>query len=516
MSRPPGGDKDVTPPKLDSLVSTANFQTSFYPEEIVLEFDEYIQLKNASRDIILTPTPVAGKPKYEQRGRRVNIDFSEVELRDSTTYQLQFGEAIQDFNEGNPAKDLRFIFSTGSFVDSLSIRGTVKDNVIGAASINALVGLYRSPSDTILSKASPDYFARTDSSGRFAIGYLSAGSYQLAAYLDDNSNYRYNQGIEAVAFLDELVTVSATSTDTSYALTLSDERPPLKSLRGDQWFPGFLRITLNQPATDSIDVSDVPGEVLTRMQDTDSIYVAYAPANDTLPFVVLSFEGESDTVRLRKTARATPPRLTVDPRSKVIAGESVVQLDANLPLASFDESLIRVEVDSLPFPKGQWSISQKDQRKLKWQAPTDTVRVYDITFFPGALTTVFDSLNTDTILVSMRPVQKSEFGEVELTLSGLDSLTSYILELLDTRGDVERERQLPVGPEGRTSAETLIKLSRVEGGDYSVRIIEDLNKDGRYSPGNRRLNLQPERTITMPLNTVRADWLVEERLELNL
>lgn len=515
VSRPSGGDKDITPPQLDTLLSTANFQTNYYPEEIVLEFDEFIQLKNATRDIILTPVPEAGKPSYEQRGRRVNIDFSEVELRDSTTYQLQFGESIQDYTEGNPAKDLRFIFSTGSFLDSLSIRGEVKDNITGEPSINALVGLYRSPSDTILAKASPDYFARTDSSGRFSISYLSAATYQLAAYLDDNSNYRFNQGIEAVGFLDSLVEVSESAQDSSYNLLLSTELAPLKAVRGDQWFAGLIRITLNQPATSSILVDEVPGVTLSRYQEADSIFIAYAPANDTLPSVLISQEGELDTVRLRKTALDKAPKLSLPSKPETIPGETAVSLKASLPLKSINEALIKVDVDSVAYPIGEWSISAEDARKMTWQSPTDTVNFFSVTFLPGALTTVFDSVNTDSLFVQFTPKKKQDFGEVDLTIAGLDSLTSYILELLDSKGEVERTIPLPAGSEGRPSSEISLKLSRVPGGEYQARFTEDLNNDGRYTPGNRRLDLQPERITTSTLNTVRADWLVEERLELN-
>jgi hypothetical protein len=515
VSRPSGGEKDITPPRLDSLLSTPNFQTNYHPEEIVLEFDEFIQLKNATRDIILTPVPEAGKPKYQQRGRRVNIDFSEVELRDSITYQLQFGDAIQDYNEGNPVKNLRFIFSTGSFIDSFSIQGTAEDNLTGKPSINALVGLYRSPSDTILAKASPDYFTRTDSSGRFKIDYLSAGTYQLAAYIDDNSNYRFNQGTEAVGFLDELVSVSASSQDSSFNLVLSNELPPLKAVRGDQWFPGLVRVTLNQPARAEVVVEDVPGTLLARYQEVDTLVVAYAPANDTLPFVVLSNAGETDTVRLRKTAREGAPKLSLPPKPDAVAGETMVALRANLPLKSINETLIQIESDSVQIALGTWSISQLDSRVVNWEAPKDSFKLLEITFLPGALTTVFDGVNTDSLFVSYRPTSKKNFGEVDLTIAGLDSLTSYVVELLDSQDKVERTVQLAVGPEGRPTPEELLKLSRVKGGDYKIRITEDLNKDGRYTPGNRRLDLQPERITTLALNTVRADWLVEERLELN-
>jgi hypothetical protein len=107
INQPTGGIKDIIPPRLDTAVSTPNFQVNFRPDEIELVFDEYIQLKSPAQNIILTPNPISGRPKYEARARRLNIDLSDVEWRDSTTYQMMFGEAIQDLNEGNIASGLR-------------------------------------------------------------------------------------------------------------------------------------------------------------------------------------------------------------------------------------------------------------------------------------------------------------------------------------------------------------------------------------------------------------------------
>ena len=514
VGRPDGGPLDRTPPVLDTLASTPNFQTDARPERLTLLFDEYVQLSNASRDIVLTPTPEEGRPRYRQRGREVEVDLSEVTLRDSTTYQLQFGEAVQDFNEGNPAAGLKYVFSTGSFLDSLEVRGTAVVNETGEPAIGALVALYRTPSDTALQRSAPDYFARADSSGDFRLDYLAAGAYQLAAYADENGNYRLEAGAEAVAFLDALVGVRPGRPDTAYRLVLSDERAPLVVLRAEQYFPGLVRATLNQPVPPEATVRGAPGPALATYRTADTLFLAYDPtadtlAADTLAEVVVALEGEVDTARLRKTVREAAPGLRVEGRAaEAVAGERAVTFAFNLPLDTFDASRIAIAVDSAAYPRpGAWSRDPDgDPRRLRWVPPSDTVAAYEVAWLAGALTDAFGNRNADTLASTVRPRRAAEFGEVDLALAGLDTSSNYVLELLDAGGAVERAVRLPPGRDR-------VRLARVAGGDYTVRLVEDRNADGRYSPGDRRLGRQPERVTAFPLQKVQPDWIVEEEHE---
>lgn len=511
VGRPNGGPVDRDPPVLDTLASAPNFLTDFRPDELTLVFDEYVQLKNASRDIVLTPTPEEGRPRYRQRGREVVVDLSEVTLRDSTTYQLQFGEAVQDFNEGNPARSLKYVFSTGDYLDSLVVSGRAVVNETGESAIGALVGLYRTASDTALQRSAPDYFTRVDSQGRYRVDYLAAGDYQLAAYVDDNGNYRLEAGAEPVGFLDTTVAVRPGAPDSSYLLTLSDERAPLIVLRAEQYFPGLVRATLNQPAPPEATVAGLPGELLATYQTADTLYAAYDPtadsvAADTLGEVLVALDGEVDTARLRPLVRASAPALRLARRAaEVVAGEVAVEFQFNLPLARFDASRIRVVVDSVAYPRpGTWSLSPDgDPRRLRWLPPSDTVGRFGVSWLPGALVDAFGNANADTLEADVSPRRATEFGQVDLALAGLDSSLNYVVELVDAQGATERQVRL-------TPNRDRVQLARVAGGDYTVRVVEDLNADGRYTPGDRRLGRQPERVTAFPLQKVQPDWLTEE------
>ena len=243
-----------------------------------------------------------------------------MSLRDSTTYRIQLGNTIQDLKRATPPRACGTYSRRGS-TSTPSNWGTVADALDGKPLVQALVGLYRSEADSVLTSVAPDYFTRTDSSGQFLLDYLSPGRYLLAAYLDEKSNYRLNEGAEALAFAENLVTVAAGTPDTSYALRASATYAPLRVLRGEQLYPGYLRLMLDRPAAKEMAVEGVPGEVVARIEDGDSLFVAYVPAVDSLDTVRLAYRGIVDTDRLRRTLG--PRRRPETPGG--LAGDGAVQ-----------------------------------------------------------------------------------------------------------------------------------------------------------------------------------------------
>ena len=124
---PTGGPKDIAPPIL--VRSTpANMSINFKSNKIRLYFDELIKLKDVQEQLIVSPplkynleiSPQGGASKY------VEIKIKDT-LKANTTYTLNFGQSIQDNNEGNPSSFLTYVFSTGDYIDSLQVSGVVKD-----------------------------------------------------------------------------------------------------------------------------------------------------------------------------------------------------------------------------------------------------------------------------------------------------------------------------------------------------------------------------------------------------
>ena len=240
---PQGGPRDSIPPvvmKETPLNGTLNFTG----KEIVVQFDEYIQLDDVQKNVLISP-PQQTPPEVKAIGKKLSVVFQE-DLIDSTTYTLDFGPAICDYNEKVPLEGYVFSFSTGDVIDSLAISGKLYD----AATLNpmpfVIVGIHRNLSDSALSTIPFTRITRTDSEGNFIIHNIHAGTYRLYALNDISRDYIYQPG-EALAYADSLIVPSCRieeHTDTIWKDTLG-----IDLLTGDTLFTRLVDSTYTHQVT---------------------------------------------------------------------------------------------------------------------------------------------------------------------------------------------------------------------------------------------------------------------------
>lgn len=198
---PQGGPKDTIPPVVVKE-TPANGSNHFKDKKIEILFNEYLQLDNVQANLLVSP-PQQVPPDVKAQGKKVVITMQE-DLIDSTTYTLDFGNAICDYTEKNPIRGYQYAFTTGDRIDSLEVYG----QVINAEDLNpvsgVLVGLHANLSDSAFSTLPFTRIARTDSLGGFGVRNLRGGQYRLYALQDLSRDYRYQPG-EGLAFADSLV-----------------------------------------------------------------------------------------------------------------------------------------------------------------------------------------------------------------------------------------------------------------------------------------------------------------------
>lgn len=198
---PQGGPRDTIPPMVVKE-SPMNGSLNFDAKRIEIHFDEYIQLDNVQKNVLISP-PQQTPPEVKAIGKNVSVVFNEP-LQDSTTYTIGFGAAICDYNEKTPLHDYVYSFSTGDVIDSLSISGRVYD----AANLNpisdVLVGIHTNHADSALGTIPFARIARANEEGYFTIHNMRSGIYRLYALNDISRDYLYQPG-EALAFADSLV-----------------------------------------------------------------------------------------------------------------------------------------------------------------------------------------------------------------------------------------------------------------------------------------------------------------------
>jgi hypothetical protein len=208
IGKPTGGPEDLNPPEFLNGVPE-NRSVNFDNDQIDIFFDEYIQLKDQNREIIISP-PMKEKPVVRVRDKSVRITFNE-DLSPGTTYTLNFGKALSDLNEGNLLPDFEYVFSTGNMIDSLSVTGKVVDafTKLPEAKESLLVMLYENLSDSAPLVEIPRYYNKTNQFGLFAINNIRPDTFRLIAVKDANNNMMYDAGLESIAFLDSMLVINS-------------------------------------------------------------------------------------------------------------------------------------------------------------------------------------------------------------------------------------------------------------------------------------------------------------------
>ena len=108
---PTGGEKDIIPPTVLQYSPDTN-SLYFDAPEIHIQYDEYVVLNDVFNQVIISP-PLDGIPEYKIKGKTLTIKLNST-LRDSTTYTVNFGQAIKDNTEGNILNNFTYVFSMGS------------------------------------------------------------------------------------------------------------------------------------------------------------------------------------------------------------------------------------------------------------------------------------------------------------------------------------------------------------------------------------------------------------------
>lgn len=202
---PSGGPRDSLPPVIIE-VDPPNETTNFNAKEINIKFDEYIELEDVYKNLIISPLPKI-YPDVTRKLKTVTVKIKDT-LQPNTTYVYNFANVIKDLHEGNRGKDLLYVVSTGTYFDSLQLSGVVRMANTGKPDSTLTIMLHNNLEDSAVARQRPRYITRVDSSGTFLFRYLAPGKYNIYAMKDDGGSYLYNGGEQVFAFADSPVVVS--------------------------------------------------------------------------------------------------------------------------------------------------------------------------------------------------------------------------------------------------------------------------------------------------------------------
>ena len=553
---PSGGPKDTIPPLITKIYPLEG-QTNVPRQKtkLILTFDEYVTVKDP-KSLFLSP-PLEKAPKFKLQNKSVVV-FFENDLDSNKTYTLDVTNAIADNNEGNMFPGYTLVFSTGERIDSMVVTGVVQDcNTLNPIK-GATVMLYKDHADSAVFLHRPDAAVKTDDWGFFCIRNIQDTVYRLYAIIDENNNNIYEPETEKIAFIDTLIqpltkvndtlpelqkydmkdTVCCLARNTEYELNVFREKPTKQlSVNKERVGERTAYITFMAPYAqiDSIWIKGVPANRLITQfnlqQDSLEIWVNDPkPQPDTLYLnvnymktdtlgMLNSFTEEIKLPKPKKLAAKTPKKdikkedtlavFTVDAKPENIEQYGFV--------VEFKYPLVSDAFDSLSF-KSINPRQQEEQMKYSVEKDSLNLRKYIIKptdkFQPGYEYILkmphrkFRDINgfyNDSLEVKVSLPKDDKLSTMMLNMNNVGN--KYIVDLLDEKKS-NTLRSYIIDKD-----QTLI-FPYLKAGKYSIRITEDVNKNGLVDTGNVLEKRQPEKVLFYKLENGESLIDIPEMTEL--
>ncbi len=492
----PGGDKDTTSPVV-LMAFPPNLSTQFNSKSITLVFDEYVSLNNINQELLVSP-PLAHAPKVKVKKKSVIISLQD-ELMPNTTYMFNFGDGIVDVNENNKAKDLLFVFSTGEVIDSLTIRGNVRDVFADAVAKNYKVLLFENDTDIFVKKTLPLFFTKTKDDGSFVIPHLREGNFYMYALDDLNSNYKWDEG-EAIGRHNETV---APSNNDSLIFQIKTSVPipakPIIEYKTDS--VGRFQFALI-PNYHSVEIKSLNGVETFRTTDGDTIITLLkgAPTNRFESFGIMLNDVISDTIEVPffDEAQKVNFPLRISSNKKIKAGNTIA-INSNMWMTLNENAIVTATQDSLPI--AATISSPLSNNTFNVEMKLSPGKQYNLEILPGTFSNAAGGTN-DTLHADFTTYKDEEMGLLQFTISGLENETHYFFSLTNKMNEVVFKKA--------NLENAIFQISDLPAGEYSAKILEDNNQNERFDPIDINAGTPPEAThVFQGKVSVRSNWEVK-------
>ena len=535
---PSGGPKDTIPPvitRLNPLPGSINVPR--HKTKLFLEFNEYVTVKDP-KSLFLSP-PLEKSPKFKLKGKGVLVTF-ECDLDSAKTYTLDVTNAIGDNNEGNMFPGYTLVFSTGDRIDSMMVTGIVQDCNTLQPLKGATVMLYKDHADSAIFLKRPDAAVKTDDWGYFCLRNIQDTVYRMYAIIDENNNNLYEAESEKVAFIDSLVkpvtkvvdslpelqkydmkdTASCLARKNEYELSIFREKPSKQMIVNKERIgerTAYITFMAPYAQIDSIWIKGVQAEKLITqfniMQDSLEIWVN-DPKEQPDTFYLNVRYMKTDTLGMLNSfteeLRLAKPKkgLAAKTSKKDIKKEdttAVFTLEAKPETVEqygfvfeFKYPLVEDAFDSLTFrylnPKQQefkekYTVTQDSLNLRKYVIRPNVELLPGYEYFLKVPHRKFKDINgfyNDSSEVKVTLPNDDKLSSMSLVLSNVSN--KYIVDLLNEKRDkvlrsyiIEKDCTLP--------------FPYLKAGKYSIRITEDVNRNGIVDTGILLERKQPEKVL---------------------
>ena len=521
VGSPVGGAKDTIPPKvLGSNIDTTRINVPRDIKELRIDFDEYINLKDINKQLIISP-PLKKMKKILPSGianKYLLIKWEDT-LQENTTYNFNFGNAIVDNNESNALQYYNFAFSTGEKIDELYISGELQSLFSDAEKkteeSNLVVGLYQDK-DSMDYRQKPYYITKADPDGYFELNYLSPGNYRILAFEDSNSNSVYDAGTEKVGFLKDQIKLDQSISGLKVNLFPSKKKSKYVEMKE---VPGGILMNFegNPNPVKVLSLNEkLQDYKVTQTPKSDSIYIWFDAKKDNLGIAAsdnLKFSYDDgvkqDTVSVFYRYNTKNEMTIANTNSNLLAPKQDFVITSNYFVDKIMPEKWTLVSDSIQ-QNFTAEILDKNPFKIIVKGDFKEGKKYSLTVPKESVASFYENIKK-SYRFDFEINKQEKFGILVLNLENAPE-ENFWLQILTEGGRVEYSRY---GKEKTMTFNSLLP------GKYKLRILADENDNGIWDGADFETGTFAEqfylfnKTIEIrPLWEIRETWdLKGENLE---
>jgi len=533
QTAPTGGPKDEIPPSLTRL-NPAHGEVNFNGKEIQLTFDELVELNNPSEQIIITPA-IGKKFEATAKKNKVVLELNST-LQENTTYSINFRESVQDLTEKNPAL-VKLAFSTGAYIDSLSVTGTVTDILADKDVSNYTVALTPASDTFNIFKHAASWITLTDKQGKFTLENLKPGNYFIYAFDDKNKNLIVDSKSEKYGFKSSTINLEG-AIDSVKISAFKLDASKLKLIASRPTF-AYFNIRFSKSLVDyKLSPSDTTEKIYSTLESDLATIKVYntIPDLDSLQLHLEARDSINSKVDTLIYIKFPKKESTKDKFSGKIESSTIYEnksrlsaiISFNKPVVYFIQDSVFIQLDSITrttFSKDDYkwnedftvlSVSKKVETKAKTsdlpkKEITEKVKpersekknqkkYNELILAKGSII----SVENDTAFLLISPIKNIKPEDTALIHAKVETKENFILQVLNKNNQIA----------GEVKNIKEYHFENLPAGMYLLRLLIDLNKNGKWDAGDYLNKKEPE-PVVFYINSkklkdiaVKANWQV--------
>src|SRR5690554_4984373 len=507
-----GGDIDETAPRIiEEKVQPPLGSTKVYPEEIIIPFDEFIQFNKPSENIFLTPNDV--QLTHEIKGKSVILNVKEGQWQPNTTYTIYFNRAIKDITESNDSI-ISYVFSTGSYIDSLKTAIKVVDAYTGKALEDITVGLYDQKLIDDTSKSETRYYAATNKQGIAKFQFIKDTLFYIYAFEDENLNNRLDP-TEKRAFLNRPAELDTAFFTGPIIRLMNTEVEELKVKNSEILPTANWGISFNRSLKEDekITFTDPEASVIIWNITKDSVNAYFETKQVSGNYkAVLSTAENTDTISKRffiKDKEKLTLEMSSNLNNKLLFSADTLTLKANEAIVSVNVQSINLEGVKI----GDTLLEPIDY-ETKTVSPIQKQIVFNKKLYEKAKLTAHPKSIVgqnyelkDTLKLEFDIQKKKETG---VMIVEFDTIPAFGILVIKNSSTKKERRILFDGLEKKSE-----RIEQIQPGEYEFHYIYDENRDGKWSTGSIFEEKEAEKIKWFTdKSTMRANWEVKTKLSI--